>query len=174
MDNDRLEILIGKFIDGEIEPSEQRLLEAQLAADPQSRRLFEQYRQLHETAQSQIAPLAETGRPFDNIFAVAWKQSHRNRRRIVIPLGIGRFVAGMAAGLLLAVLVQTAIQPAAQLPTIVELPQPPERIAPHAAAGSPIIQDVDYYDYIDANGGRWLIEGFREHIKPQRVSYQDI
>ncbi len=174
MDNDRFEILAGKFIDGEIEPSEQRLLDAALAADPLNRRLFEQFRQLHTLAQTQITTQSNAGRSFDRIFADAWQKSRRSHRRICLPWGIGRFAAGMAAGLLLAVMVQTAMQPTTQTPPVADLPQPLERITPRAAAPSPIIQDVDYYDYTDTEGRRWLIEGFRENIRTQRVVYQDI
>jgi anti-sigma factor RsiW len=186
MDNDRLEILMGKFVDGEIEPSEQRLLDTQLAADPQSRRLFEEFKKLHALAQSEIAPLAESGRSFETVFACAWKKSQRGQHRIVkAPIGVIRFISGMAAGLLLAVLVQISMRPVAVIEPSVSsdstlqaatLTNGPDRILMRAGdnASSPVIKDVDYYYYTDENGQRWLIEGFRENMKTQLVSYQDL
>ena len=185
MDNDRLEILMGKFFDGEIEPSEQRLLDAQLDKDPQNRRLFDQYRALHTLAQAEVAPLAEAGRSFESVFDAAWKTSRRGQRRFVrAPLGIVRFVSGMAAGLLLAVLVQFSMRSSLPAETPAD-PGPTAQAASHSGpdrvltravgnAAAPVIKDVDYYYYTDENGQRWLIEGYRENIRTQLVSYQDM
>ena len=170
MDNDRLEILMGKFFDGEIEPSERRLLDTQLDKDPGNRRLFDQYRALHTLAQAEISPLAEAGRSFETVFSAAWKTSRRGQRRFVrAPLGVVRFISGMAAGLLLAVLVQFSMRsaPPLETPTTPDLsPQAsaslsgPDRVLTRAAgnAAAPVIKDVDYYYYTDENGQRWLIE----------------
>ena len=186
MDNDRLEILMGKFVDGEIEPSEQRLLETQLAADPQSRRLFEEFKTLHALAQTDVTPLAESGRSFEAVFASAWKKSLRGQHRIrKAPIGVIRFVSGMAAGLVLTVLVQVSMRPVAvvetagpadSIPQAATLTNGPDRILTRAAGNNstPVIKDVDYYYYTDENGQRWLIEGFRENIKTQLASYQDL
>ena len=67
MDNEKLEILMGKFFDGEIEPSEKRLLDAHLAKDPLNRRLFEEFQMLHIQAQAELACLADQGQPFESI-----------------------------------------------------------------------------------------------------------
>lgn len=188
MDNDRLEILMGRFFDGEIEPSEERLLETQLAKDAQSRRLFEEFQSLHAMAQAEIAPLADMGRTFENVFAAAWKRSRRGQRRFVnAPVSVLRFISGMAAGLLLTIAIQYAMRPPAQSDTLVFEPTPrvqrevvqadgPDRILMRAAGDStsPIIKDVDYYYYTDETGQRWLIEGYRENITTQLVSYQDL
>ena len=91
----------------------------------------------------------------------------------------------MAAGLLLAVLIQFAYRPAvsqngatAANRGVEPTPQipGPDRILTHAAndASSPVIKDVDYYYYIDENGQQWLIEGYRENLRTQLVSYQDL
>ena len=185
MDNDRLEILMGKFFDSEIEPSEQRLLDTQLAQDAQSRRLFEEFKALHTLAQAQITPLADAGRTFETVFATAWKKSRRGQNRIVkAPAGLGRFVSGMAAGLLLAVLVQVSMRPVSPQDTTLAdssqqaaaRPSGPDRILTRntADASSPVIKNVDYYYYTDENGQRWMIEGFRENMKTQLVTYQDM
>ena len=185
MDNDRFEILMGKFIDSEIEPSEQRLLETQLAMDPQSRRLFEEFKALHSMARTEIAPLAQAGRSFDAIFALAWKQSRRGRHRIIhVPVGAGRFVAGLAAGLMLVAMVwvstrslvpQTAPAPDGASMVAAE-PEVPDRIVPRKAMDSsaPVIKNVDYYYYTDEDGQRWMIEGVRENVRPKSNRYYDI
>lgn len=186
MDNDRLEILMGKFFDGEIEPSEQRLLETQLGKDAQSRRLFDEFQSLHAMAQAEIGPLADAGRTFEAVFGAAWKQSRRGQRRFVkAPIGVIRFVSGMAAGLLLAFLIQFSMRPAEAIDTGATAgltpPAPvqasgPDRVLTRAAIDSttPVIKDVDYYYYTDESGQRWLIEGYRENIRTQLVSYQDL
>ncbi|NLK41263.1 MAG: hypothetical protein GX298_04325 [Planctomycetes bacterium] len=186
MDNEKLEILMGKFFDGEIEPSEKRLLDAHLAKDPLNRRLFEEFQMLHIQAQAELACLADQGRSFESIFAAAWnKRGTLHHRRFKLPGGTFRFVSGMAAGLLLAVLIQFAYRPAvsqngatAANRGVEPTPQipGPDRILTHAAndASSPVIKDVDYYYYIDENGQQWLIEGYRENLRTQLVSYQDL
>lgn len=186
MDNDRLEILMGKFFDGEIEPSEQRLLETQLGKDPQSRRLFEEFQSLHAMASAEIGPLADAGKTFESVFAAAWKHSRRGQHRLVrAPLGVVRFVSGMAAGLLLAFLFQFSMQPDASpeplataglTPPANTVSSGPDRVLTRASGDSamPMIKDVDYYYYTDETGRQWLIEGYRENIKTQLVSYQDM
>ena len=47
MNQELLEILIGKYLDGEITPSEQHILEDQLNADPQAEELLRQFQNLH-------------------------------------------------------------------------------------------------------------------------------
>ena len=47
MTNEILEILIGKYLDGEITPSEQQMLEEALVSEPQARELLEQLQNLH-------------------------------------------------------------------------------------------------------------------------------
>lgn len=186
MNNERLEILMGRFFDGEIEPSELRLLNAQLDSDPQSRRLFEEYQSLHKLAQTEIAPLAETGRSFESIFTAAWKTARRKERRIVrTPAGSLRFVSGMAAGVLIAVLIQVGMRPdrlSSESPAVgtnTQAASPvvnPDSISnrPTRSGTLPVIKDVDYYYYVDESGQQWLIEGYRERIRPQLASYQDI
>ncbi len=187
MDNDRLEILIGRFFDGEIEPSEMRLLNAQLARDPQGRRLFEEYQSLHKLAQAEIATLAEEGRSFESVFASAWqKRPPKGRRALRLPAGTLRFVSGMAAGLLLAVLVQVGMRsgdaPAESGVASVgsaagQIDQADiEHILIRAAqrAAPQVIQDVDYYYYVDDTGQHWLIEGYREHAGAQLARYEDL
>ncbi len=187
MDNDRLDILMGRFLDGEIEPGELRLLNAQLANDPQGRRLFDQYQSLHKLAQAEIAPLAEKGRSFESIFSSALQKSPRKGRRpLRLPAGTLRFVSGMAAGLLLAVLVQigmrsgdapaesgvVSVGPAAGQVAETDI----ENILNRAVERTvlQVIQDVDYYYYVDEAGQHWLIEGYREHTGTQLARYQDL
>jgi hypothetical protein len=185
MDNEKLEILMGKFFDGEIEPSEKRLLDAQLAKDPLNRRLFEEFQTLHTQSQAEVAALADRGRPFDKVFAAAWNKSRPHRRRLRLPVGTLRFVSGMAAGLLLAVLIQLTYSPAVSqdepllagsaIQTSIPIAGPDRILTRAAGEGtSPVIKDVDYYYYIDENGQQWLIEGYRENIRTQLVSYQDL
>ena len=48
MKQEMLEILIGKYLDGEITPSEQQILQKELESNPQAKELLEQLQDLHE------------------------------------------------------------------------------------------------------------------------------
>ena len=54
MTEEMLEILIGKYLDGEITPIEQRLLDQALQKDSQAKELFEQLQDLHRASQEAI------------------------------------------------------------------------------------------------------------------------
>ncbi len=125
---DKLEILIGKFLDGELSLPERGLLEAELQRDRHAKELFEQMRLLHECSCG-VVTHAIVGRGADpaEIFERAWQQNKRSFwRRIArgglqrdgarggawadgkIPNAMGRvwdrhlrFAVGVAAGLLL-------------------------------------------------------------------------
>ncbi|MBN2376782.1 MAG: hypothetical protein JXD22_10290 [Sedimentisphaerales bacterium] len=55
MNQEMLEILIGKFIDSEITPAEQRLLDEELTNNPQARLLLRQFQQIHEQARQLVS-----------------------------------------------------------------------------------------------------------------------
>jgi anti-sigma factor RsiW len=52
--NELIELLMGKFLDGEISPSEQRLLDEHLTNNPDAGTLFAQLTRLHEISEAAI------------------------------------------------------------------------------------------------------------------------
>jgi hypothetical protein len=113
---DKLEILIGKFLDGELSLPERDLLETELQRDRRAKELFEQMRLLHECSCG-VVTHEVLGRGADpaEIFERAWQQNQRAFWRRIARGGLQRkgwrggaradthlrFAVGVAAGLLL-------------------------------------------------------------------------
>ena len=75
MNQEMLEILIGRYLDSEITPAEQRLLDAELQAGPEARQLLERWQQLHEQARQALnTQLTEQGASAEAIFSRALAQ----------------------------------------------------------------------------------------------------
>ena len=100
-----LEILIGKFLDAEISPAEKQMLDSALERDPQAKELFNQLKELDELNQQAIASdVIEKGRSAEDIFEDAWHERKRIRLPYMIKAMASRkFAAGIAAGLLLGI-----------------------------------------------------------------------
>ena len=103
--NELIELLMGKFLDGEITPSEQRILDERLVSDPDARVLFDQLTRLHETSQEAVqAHILDQGPQAADIFARAWDRIERKRPlRVIHRIVFSQFTTGLAAGLLVAV-----------------------------------------------------------------------
>jgi len=180
--DEMLEILIGKHLDGEITPSEQRMLQAELDNNFQARELLEQLEDLHQRSREVVASeIHEYGKAAGEIFERAWKQSafggkHR-LRRMIKPRGYLRFAAGLAAGIAIGLalhfalvtrstLVSNQVQPnmvAKNLDNEANVQRPILQLFPSDLTGD-VIRNVDWYSFTDENGDQWLIEGFRENI----------
>ena len=95
------EVLIGKFLDGEITPSEQRLLEARLNTDPKASELLEQFQNLHDLSSEAInIELMEKGKSPHEIFESAFQSTKHKSHHIIKPGGWIRYAMGVAAGLI--------------------------------------------------------------------------
>ncbi|MHC4169259.1 MAG: anti-sigma factor family protein [Planctomycetota bacterium] len=103
MTQEALEIMIGKYLDGEITPSEQRLLEAELDRDPQSKELLGQLQEMHERCGEVVAAeLLGRGESADEIFERAWRRQSGQPLRLMAKMrGHVRFAVGLAAGLVI-------------------------------------------------------------------------
>jgi len=145
--NDRLEVLIGKFLDGEISPSEQRFLDRALQRDGQARELLDQFRSLHECSREMIVTeVLDPGADSGDIFERAWQRNKKpSWRRIVIVDGHLRFAAGLAAGLILGVFLHFAL-----------------------------VWKVDWVSFTDDAGHQWLVEGIREGLARPAAYYGDL
>ena len=179
MNLEMLEILIGKYLDGEITPSEQQILETELNKDPEAEELLRQFQDLHERSCEVLASeLLGKGKTPEEIFAQAYRRQSKNPfQRIMKYRGIIRFAAGVAAGLIIGLSMHFVL-PAAT--TSQNMPAPPNAVARTTDNGETperqglpprptdptgdVVRNVDWYNFTDEHGNQWLIEGLRENI----------
>jgi len=173
----RLEILIGRQLDGEISPGEQKILERELAADSQARELFEQLRRLHQCGREVVASeVVEAGAGAEEIFERAWrKNAGFSWCRILRIDGRLRFAVGVAAGFLLGLALHFVLVSGAKLPVepagppqiVEDIPREIDRpvdVIPtmNPQASRQLMREVDWYVFTDQSGNPWVIEGLRE------------
>ena len=103
MANEMLDILMGKHLDGEITPDEQRLLDRFLADDEAAREEFALFRRLHEQTRWAVGQTLNNGQPMEEIFDAAWRKSSPVRRLQSRIFGRewALAAAGLAAGLVI-------------------------------------------------------------------------
>jgi anti-sigma factor RsiW len=175
MNPEMLDILIGKYLDSEITPAEQALLDRQLGRDPQARSLLDQFQSLDDLARRAVNDRIEnSGEPFEAIFNRAFQRYQPGRWRFGWVRKL-RLPAALAAGFLLglfSVLLYTSGRPAQELPA-------PTRIQPEVAAADPTPvhspagvdqtpqapqrqRQTDLYTFTDRGGTQWLIESHRD------------
>jgi hypothetical protein len=189
MMDDRLEMLIGKLLDGEISPAEQRLLERELERNGRARELLEQMRVLHECSGEVVTHgILGGGADPGEVFERAWQQYKGSlRRRVVKTDGYLRFAVGLAAGFLLGlalhfVLVrgpETTPNKPSQPRIAMDVPWETDgrtEIVPAVESRMPreVTRSVDWYEFTDQTGNRWLVEGFREGVARPTAYYSDL
>ena len=189
MTQEMLEILIGKYIDGEIRPSEQHMLQAELERNTQAKELLEQLQDLHERSCEAVASeITGTGKEAGEIFEQAWQRQQQYAFRPMIKTGgYMRFAAGVAAGLAIGLILHFVLP-------FVSTPQSPDAPAKIVAqnpgnqtateqltipepirdpAGN-LLRNIDWYSFTDNQGNQWLIEGLRENTVRPAVYYGDL
>ncbi|MBN1845423.1 MAG: hypothetical protein JW810_07040 [Sedimentisphaerales bacterium] len=80
MNQEMLEILIGKYLDSEITPAEETLLEQELQRNPAARELLQQYQQMHEQAQLVLRQEIAGGPDAQTIYQRALSGQQQGRR----------------------------------------------------------------------------------------------
>lgn len=199
---DKIEILIGKFLDGELSPKERCLLDSEIERDRHAKDLFEQMRLLHECGCGVVTQeVLERGADPADVFERAWQQSKRSFWRRIARGGLQRkgwlggaradghlrFAVGLAAGLVLGLIFQFVPVPLFQ--SLSNLPSQPqvavENVPPGTFGQSGIVpvrqpadlrqvqRMVDWYVYTDRAGNQWLIEGTREGTAKPAAAYRD-
>ncbi|MBN1818188.1 MAG: hypothetical protein JW828_12580 [Sedimentisphaerales bacterium] len=184
MSQEMLEILIGKFLDGEITPAEKRLLDERIACDESAGRLFEQWQFLHQQMQQTADAQMGLGRSAEEIFKQAWRQSRSSTVQGAARfLSRMRFITGLAAGLILGLGIHFALLNASEKPTgmegtttIAEV-NPVDNRNPVNGSSSlatmsarPVSRNVDWYNFTDSSGNEWMVEGYRYREKSDLVN----
>jgi len=189
MSQEMFEILIGKYLDGEITPSEQQILQKRLDNDPHARELLEQFQALHERSCEAVASeVIARGNESEEIFEQAWQRQAANPLHRILKMdGRLRFAVGLAAGLVIGLMlhfvlpfVSTPSNPPAQADMLAQntdnqidtgqftlpesLTNPDENT----------LRNVDWYSFTDKQGNQWLIEGLRENNVRPAAYYGDL
>lgn len=185
------EVLIGKYLDGEITPSEQRLLEAKLDMDPKASELLEQYQILHDQSNEVLAvELLEKGKSPEDIFEKAFQKSKHKNHHIIKLSGWIRFATGVAAGLIFGIALHfTLLQTSSGINDLNSVPTTPDNtkyvkridenilFGPSQSQIQPTgvpVRNVDWYNFTDENGNQWLVEGVRENHARTAVYQQSL
>jgi len=116
MANEMLDILIGRHIDSEITPAEQRLLDEMLRSDEQAQRLVVELERLRDLSrQSLRGELDKITLTADAAFEQAWRQAQRPRQRLRRQLGpLLRIAAVLALGFMIGLASRYDYRPSAQ------------------------------------------------------------
>lgn len=164
-----LEILIGKYLDDQITPAEQDLLDTALEEDSQARELLEQLQQLDNDCHQVIASeILESGKQADDIFQQAWQQTKHSKTRIINLSGFVKFATGLAAGLIIGLTLHYTVLKENNLVShnsinVADTKNPSELVIPSEKEEN-VFRNVDWYSFTDESGHQWLIEGLRESI----------
>ena len=184
MTQEMLEILIGKYLDSEITPSEQRLLEAELERNPQVKELLGQLQDLHESGREVVASeITGPGRVAEEVFEKAWQQQSKPLFRFKMS-GHLRFATGLAAGLLVGLILHFVLPYTSEIQVNPVSPdavvqntddqidvEKPDFPGPMTNPAGKVFRNVDWYSFTDKQGNQWLIEGLREDVvKPAAYS----
>jgi anti-sigma factor RsiW len=189
MTQEMLEIMIGKYLDGEITPGEQRLLEAELDRDPQAKELLGQLQDLHESCGEVVASeILGQGKAPEDVFEQAWGRRSKQPLRLMMKIrGHARFAAGVAAGLVMGLALHFVLPIVSTSgsdpvgPNVVARDTESEAIFEQPAlpgflsdpAGEMIL-NVDWYNFTDKQGNKWLVEGLREDMVKPAVYYDGL
>jgi hypothetical protein len=189
MAQETLEILIGKYLDGEITPSEQQILQTELDSDPHAKELLEQLQALNERSCEVVTTqIIGRGKEAEEIFEQAWQRQAANPLRRILKMdGRLRFAAGLAAGLAIGLFLHF-VMPLASAPKSPEVPanmlaqntdnqiNSKQFTYPQAPMDSveDSLRNVDWYSFTDKQGNQWLIEGLREDTVMPAAYYGDL
>lgn len=187
--DDKLEMLIGKFLDGEISRPEQRWLDDELQRNEQARELLEQLQVVSECGRQAIASgIVEQGGSPEEMLERTWRRHQRSPwRRVVKADGHLRFAAGLAVGFLLGVILHLALtwddsgvtrstaRPVAERDVSIggHLDRQAESF-PVSSPSPSVMRNVDWYTFTDQTGHQWLVEGVREGMVRPAAYHGDL
>ncbi|KPK77116.1 MAG: hypothetical protein AMJ79_04350 [Phycisphaerae bacterium SM23_30] len=181
MNEEMTELLIGKFLDGEITPAEQRLLDAEIQKNPRTKQLLDELQQIHELTEQVIGvELHDRGSSAEEIFHQAAEQTPlpRQHRRFKLTWW-QQAAASAAAALLVGLSVYVAISQNETGPLEVRQDENRQDLAQITPGGNPDLINVnpdprnfyneplrpagydqwsDFYFFQGPDGAQWLIE----------------
>jgi len=177
LDQETLELLMGKHLDGEISSAEARLLQTRLEQDAGARQLLDQLQDLHQSSQQAVTEaVLGRGRSAQDIIDAALQQSQGHRPlRILRRWVFTQFAAGLAAGLLIAsagaflLNPNTGQEPSGPVARHTTGSEP----APEWTQSNPRVQrNVDWIVFTDKLGQHYLLEGLREDRRIIPAAYR--
>jgi hypothetical protein len=189
MTQETLETLIGKYLDGEITPSEQQILQKELDSDSHAKELLDQLQALHERSCEAVASeIVARGNESEAIFEQAWQRQAANPLHRVLKMdGRLRFAVGLAAGLAIGLMLhfvlpfvstpQSSPAPTNMLAQNTDNQMDAEQVTfpePLMDPAENTLRNVDWYSFTDNQGNQWLIEGLRENNVRPAAYYGDI
>jgi len=189
MTEEMLEILIGKYLDGEITPTEQRMLDETLQKNSQAKELFEQLQDLHRASCEAIdSEILDRGETAEEIFERAWQQQTKHPlRRVIYISGRLKFAVGLAAGLIIGLSLHFALfaqltrtdyeAPAKQVAKDTSnIPDPDRPVTGESMPDSSgnVVRNVDWYNFTDEDGKQWLIERVRQNVVRPAVYHEGL
>ena len=173
MSEELTEILIGKFLDSEITPAEQQLLEIELRKNPQSQKLLDELKQFHEiAAQALDQELNESDTSCEEIFQRASARVPNPKNQRIIRFNLWQQVAGIAAMLMIGFTIYLVLVQSDQItnvaPTTVGPTLPPVQ-PPDIVSTQPPPHGSDFYYVKSPDGTEYLIQNPKNQIR--RASY---
>ena len=178
MDAEKLEILISKYIDSEITPDEQLMLELELKHNPESQELLHEMVEMHKFTSEAFEMQASENKSFEDVYSAAQEQIKPKN----IKFSWLRFSSGLAAGLFVGIFLQFGVNVNSTTPRNYALHGNNQQLQNAAVSASPIggavpvttsnqnrpvIRNVDVYHYTDQNGKQYIITGYRDNmVKP--------
>ena len=177
MENEKFQILITKYLDGEIDPDENKLLQTHLDENPEARNLFMKMRQIHKESQDALSnEIMNESSAFDDIFENAWQHSDIFSANKPMRLNrLANFAAGLAAGLIISLTVYFVFSPEnsnitnpqianvtdnGTSPRVMKIASPQLKTFPRR----PVTHNVDWYILTNEDGDKWLVEGHRDDM----------
>ncbi len=173
-----IEVLINRYLDGEISAREMEDLRSMVEGDDEARDLFGQMQQLHHACQEAVQTrVLQPSRPVEDLIASAWEgrtpRAWTGKARRIL---FSQFTYGLAAGLVVAIgahLLLASLYPSASTsaglgPRMTTLLNPGRQggAATTAFADESSQEErlpqVNYYSYTDSEGTQWVIEGVSE------------
>lgn len=184
METETLQMLITKFLDGEITSDEGKVLQRYLDKNPDAQKLFQQMEQLNQQSQQSVTDeVLNKGLPFDELFEKAWQRSYNlPADRPMRFYSWLRFGVGLAAGLMIGLAAHFFIFPDSFSTTT---SPPVSTVSSHAGpqviegfpnylGRPPVIHNVDWYHLTNKAGEQWLIEGCRDELMTPAVYHGDL
>jgi hypothetical protein len=144
---------------------------------------------MHERCGEAVASeLLGRGRTSEEIFERAWqRRSKQPLRSIMKTRGQMRFAAGLAAGLLMGLALHFVLPIVSKPDGDSDGPNVVARDAksaintgtqvserPSADPASQMILNVDWYNFTDKDGNKWLVEGLRQNTVRPAAYYGDL